>query len=120
MLYQDPMGGLEVYDSVNKNWITAVPESEAVLLNLGDIMEIMTNGRLPATLHRVTISEDEVVKRRARQSLVYFINFDHEAMITPIEDAGKEVHPGNIGKVYKPTNNYDYLTGQLALIRKKQ
>jgi isopenicillin N synthase-like dioxygenase len=50
LLYQDQLGGLEVFNHQKTEWITVVPEQDAVLLNTGDILEILTSGQIPATL----------------------------------------------------------------------
>ena len=48
------------------------------------MLEMFTNGRLPATLHRVIIPEEEIKKRTIRQSIVFFVHPDHETMISPL------------------------------------
>ena len=35
-------------------------------VNVGDLMEVYTNGLFPSTRHRVIVPEEEVVRRRAR------------------------------------------------------
>ena len=83
MLYQDEIGGLEV-KGVNNTWTPANPIKDAVLMNAGDMLEMFTNGSLPATLHRVIIPEEEIKKRASRQSIVFFVHPDHETMISPL------------------------------------
>ena len=83
MLYQDEIGGLEV-KGVNNTWTPANPIKDAVLINAGDMLEMFTNGSLPATLHRVIIPEEEIKKRTSRQSIVFFVHPDHETMISPL------------------------------------
>ena len=83
LLYQDEIGGLEV-KGVNNSWTPANPIKDAVLINAGDMLEMFTNGRLPATLHRVVIPEEEIKKRMIRQSIVFFVHPDHETMIAPL------------------------------------
>ena len=53
-LYQDDMAGLEVR-AVDNSWIQATPRSGTILINVGDLLEIYSNGLFPATLHRVVI-----------------------------------------------------------------
>ena len=48
------MEGLEVR-AVDNSWIKATPRSGTVLINVGDLLEIYSNGLFPATLHRVVI-----------------------------------------------------------------
>ena len=65
LLYQDSMGGLEV-KGVDGEWIHAEPIKNSVLINAGDLLEIYTGGRLPATFHRVVIPEEEVRRNSSR------------------------------------------------------
>ena len=83
LLYQDEIGGLEVKGR-NNSWTPATPIQDAVLINAGDMLEMFTNGRLPATLHRVIIPEEEIKQRTTRQSIVFFVHPDHETMISPL------------------------------------
>ncbi len=119
LLFQDKMGGLEVFNHTCKAWIKVAPEEGAILLNLGDIMEILTNGRLPAAWHRVTVPNEEIVKKRARQSIAFFVHLDHEATVDPLDHVpyNDEVHPANLGKVYKPTNSYEHVYKRVTEIR---
>ena len=83
MLYQDDMGGLEV-QGINNTWVSATPIKDAVLVNAGDFLEMYTNGRLPATLHRVVIPEDEIKRKSIRQSIVFFVNPNNETVVSPL------------------------------------
>ena len=42
-------------------------------MNVGELMEIFTNGLFPATRHRVVVPEKEVIRKQPRQSMVFFI-----------------------------------------------
>lgn len=118
LLYQDPMGGLQVHNESNDQWVTVVPVQDAILLNLGDLLEILTSGCLPSTRHRVVVMpEDEAGKKRARQSLAFFVHFDHDVLVSPIPPkTSNMVHPKNIGKTYEPVVSMDYVKGKLNAI----
>jgi len=83
LLFQDSMGGLEV-KGVDGKWIDATPIPGTILINAGDMLEIYTSGRLPATMHRVVVPEEEVQRRTARQSIVFFIHPDNDVPIHPL------------------------------------
>ena len=83
LLYQDEVGGLEVRGT-NNTWIPAKPMKDAILINAGDFLEIYTNGKLPATVHRVVIPPEEVKRKTSRQSIVFFVHPDHETTIYPL------------------------------------
>ena len=89
LLYQDEIGGLEV-KGVSNTWTPANPIQDAILINAGDMLEMFTNGRLPATLHRVIIPEEEIKKKTTRQSIVFFVHPEHETMISPLPAFMKE------------------------------
>ena len=50
LLFQDKVGGLEVFSPNVCKWIEATPKDEALLLNAGDLLEILTSGHIPAAL----------------------------------------------------------------------
>jgi len=104
LLYQDSMGGLEV-KGVDHKWINAKPIEGSVLINCGDMLEIFTSGRLPATMHRVVVPEEEIKRKASRQSIVFFVHPDHETPIHPL--------PGfpNLNKLgkYQETTALDYV-----------
>ncbi|GHD00009.1 isopenicillin N synthase family dioxygenase [Zhihengliuella salsuginis] len=54
MLLQDAIGGLEVQPYGQDEWITVEPIEGALVVNLGEMLEVATNGYLMATIHRVT------------------------------------------------------------------
>ncbi|WP_417217776.1 isopenicillin N synthase family dioxygenase [Arthrobacter sp.] len=54
LLLQDLVGGLEVKPYGQDDWITVEPISGALVVNLGEMLEVATNGYLMATIHRVT------------------------------------------------------------------
>jgi isopenicillin N synthase-like dioxygenase len=84
ILYQDDApGGLEVRDH-DGTWhpIPAIPGSYVV--NLGDVMNRMTNDRWKATFHRVALPPEESY-HRGRISIPYFVTPDYDAVIECVE-----------------------------------
>ncbi len=75
-------GGLEVY--ADQRWwqVPYVPGS--LVLNVGDILERWTGGRLPATPHRVVIPSADAA-RVGRMSIVYFQQPDPACLIEPAQ-----------------------------------
>ena len=55
-------------------------------VNVGDEMEIFTNGLYPATRHRVVVPPEETVRRTHRQSLAFFVHVDDAITLRPIGD----------------------------------
>ncbi|WP_125611661.1 isopenicillin N synthase family dioxygenase [Specibacter cremeus] len=54
LLLQDMVGGLEVQPHGQHEWISVEPIPGALVVNLGEMLEVATNGYLMATIHRVT------------------------------------------------------------------
>ena len=53
MWYQDDVGGLQAL-SDKEGWIAIPAEPGSIVVNMGDIMQVWTNDRYKAALHRVT------------------------------------------------------------------
>jgi isopenicillin N synthase-like dioxygenase len=54
LLLQDQVGGLEVQPHGQEEWIDVEPIPGALVVNLGEMLEVATDGYLMATIHRVT------------------------------------------------------------------
>ena len=52
MLLQDDVGGLEVQNSEG-DWISAPPKEDTLVVNLGEMMRVFTNGIYRSNMHRV-------------------------------------------------------------------
>ncbi|RXG52973.1 hypothetical protein Avbf_09269 [Armadillidium vulgare] len=104
ILFQDNMGGLEVKNR-NDEWVEAYPVPGALLVNVGDMLQKFTSGRLRATPHRVLIPEEEGRKRNPRKSIAYFLAPDNDVILKPIEEPKDET------KSYE--TSYDYLYSRI-------
>ena len=112
----------------NNTWISAKPMRGAILINAGDFLEIYTNGKLPATVHRVIIPPEELKRKISRQSIVFFVHPDHETMIYPLSDFIKDKEDQLIDGIkkrgiftstkeftngYQPVNSFEHLMRRL-------
>ena len=80
ILWQDEVGGLEA-QSKSGDWVVAPPVEDTFVVNLGNIMQIWTNGRFSSTPHRV-VNRGGV----ERYSIPLFVNPNPEAIIQPLVD----------------------------------
>jgi len=78
ILWQDDNGGLEI-QSKNGDWVGAPPIADTMVVNLGQIMQLWTNGEFSATPHRV-INRNNV----DRYSIPLFVNPNSDAIIRPL------------------------------------
>jgi isopenicillin N synthase-like dioxygenase len=76
LLVQDDTGGLEV--RVGDEWIEVPPADDAIVCNLGDMLERVTGGRYRSTPHRVRLPE------RDRYSFPLFLDPAWDAEMAPI------------------------------------
>ena len=86
-----------------------MPEG-ALVINVGDMLERLTNGRLPSTKHRVVNPRGEAA-RRSRYSMPFFLHFRPDFLIEPLEScvgAGDSPPP--------PITAHDFLQQRLREI----
>ena len=53
LLWQDDVGGLQIFHPMVQDWIDVDPVPGAYVVNLGDMMQVWTAGLYKSTLHRV-------------------------------------------------------------------
>ena len=78
ILLQDQVAALQV--SKEGRWVSVEPLVNAFVVNVGDQMEILSNGRFRSAEHRAVLTEVKV----SRLSLPTFFNPRLEAKVTPI------------------------------------
>jgi isopenicillin N synthase-like dioxygenase len=98
LLLQDDLGGLQV-EAKDGSWIDAVPVPGAFVFNIGEMLEIATQGYLRATRHRVLTP----AAGRDRYSIPVFLGPRLDAVVQPLrlppelagEAGGVEDDPDN-------------------------
>ncbi|MEL7076408.1 MAG: 2-oxoglutarate and iron-dependent oxygenase domain-containing protein [Cyanobacteria bacterium J06582_2] len=106
-LFQDAVGGLEVLNSAGE-WIEAVPISETVVVNTGDLMQRWTNHVFCSTKHRVRIPADQK-QEQSRYSIAYFCHPNHNVEISCLKTCQNNDRP----PLYPPITAGDYLLSRL-------
>lgn len=84
LLLQDDTGGLQAH-SLEDGWIDVPPARGTIVVNLADSLQVWTNDRYRAAVHRVV-----PITERSRYSIPYFFNPPMEAVIEPIAELGDE------------------------------
>ena len=64
-------GGLEVLNK-DGSWIKVAPSSEAIVSNIGDMMQLVTDKKLKSTTHRVI--QDKEAESKSRYSIPFFLH----------------------------------------------
>jgi len=92
LLLQDSVGGLQVQPHGHTDWIEVVPIPGALVVNLGEMLEVATSGYLMATIHRVIAPPPGV----DRYSVPFFYSPRLDAVIgkVPLAPARAAAAPG--------------------------
>eukprot|EP01018_Ginkgo_biloba_P039373 Gb_04373 [translate_table: standard] len=83
LLLQDQVGGLQATKD-GLNWITVEPVEGAFVVNLGDHMHYLSNGKYKNADHQAVVNEDT-----SRLSIATFQNPAQEAIVYPLEGVVK-------------------------------
>ena len=87
LLDADPVPGLQIVRP-DGEWVDVIPEPGALLMNVGDLLAILTNDTWPSTLHRVVPMSKGAAPVRRSLAFFHYPNLDVEietlpAYITP-------------------------------------
>lgn len=117
LLWQGPVGGLEVHDG--EAYKPIVPKEGTIILNVGDMLERQTNGRWKSSLHRV-VAPREIMMQKGynmkgtvinRYSIVYFSQPNANVVIETLpgcEESGKW-KPNMVGDWDEKITSLDWL-----------
>lgn len=84
LLLQDEVSGLQVY---RDGWQEVAPHRGALTVNIGDMLQVWSNDRFRAPLHRVRASQES-----ARYSIAYFLNPTRDCIVEPLLASGDQPH----------------------------
>lgn len=103
-------GGLQVLRK-DGEWIDAIPEDDELVINVGDMLERLTNNKLRSTIHRVTNPPKEEWDT-PRYSIPFFMHPRSEMPLNCLEECVNEEHP----KAYPDTTAGEFLHQRLVEI----
>ena len=112
-LLQDHQPGLQVEVAPDR-WVDALPKPGAFVVNIGELLEIATNGYLRATVHRVVSPPAQ----QERVSIAFFLGAQLDAEV-PLYQLPPELAAEAHGPTSDPTNpllrdvGWNYLKGRL-------
>ena len=101
LLFQDMIGGLQAL-SKSSGWVDVPPREGAIVVNLGDSLQVWTNDNYRAAVHRVLFMEEF-----PRYSTPYFFNPAREAVLEPLAALS------NDPPIYRPFTWHEYIRGRV-------
>jgi isopenicillin N synthase-like dioxygenase len=104
--------GLELLDRDGR-WLAMNPPPGSLVCNVGDMLQRLTNHRLPSTTHRV-VNPDAQRARYARYSLPFFLHFNPDFEISTLPGC---TGPGRPDRYPEPISADEYLQQRLREIR---
>jgi isopenicillin N synthase-like dioxygenase len=104
--------GLQLLDR-DGNWLPVTPKPGELAVNIGDMLQRLTNKRLVSTTHRVVNPPPE---RRgfSRYSMPFFLHFRPDFLIETLPDCVDAAHPDQFPE---PITAHDYLMERLREIK---
>ncbi len=84
-------GGLQVLRRDGK-WIDAIPEEDELVINVGDMLERLTNNKLRSTIHKV-INPPKDEWNRPRYSIPFFMHPSSKMPLNCLEKCIEDDHP---------------------------
>jgi isopenicillin N synthase-like dioxygenase len=106
ILLQDQVGGLQVWSKFSSSWIDVVPQENAFVVNLGNLMMRWTNDQYLSNLHRVINKSG-----RERYSVPFFFSGNPDFVVECLKSCKDE---NGTGAKYPPISVEDWITGRYA------
>ena len=107
-------GGLEILTKKNE-WVGVTSLPEQIVVNVGDMLQRLTNNKLKSTTHRV-VNPPRELWHTSRFSIPFFLHPKSAMSLTCLEDCIDEGHP----KLYQNTTAGEYLDERLREIGLKK
>ncbi|CAA3023317.1 gibberellin 3-beta-dioxygenase 1-like [Olea europaea var. sylvestris] len=99
ILHQSETKGLQIHRN-GVGWVPVPPVSGALVVNIGDLLHILSNGRLPTVYHRAVPNQD-----RHRVSVAYFYGPPVESIIGPLNKLPSPIYRSLTVKEYISLKN---------------
>lgn len=100
ILAQDDVGGLQVMNR-DGQWVEGTPIAGTFVINIGDLLQRLTNDRYLANLHRVVNTSG-----RERYSIPFFIDADYDAEFAPLPSCVSQDNPARYEAVTCGAHKY--------------
>lgn len=107
-------GGLQVQD-MEDNWLPVLPEEGEIVVNVGDMLQRLTNNLLKSTTHRV-VNPPREMWHMPRLSIPFFLHPKSDMDLTCLDKCVTEEKP----LAYEPITAGEYLDERLRQIGLKK
>jgi gibberellin 3-beta-dioxygenase len=109
---QSLVPGLQLFRHGPDRWVTVPAEApDAFVVNVGDLFQILTNGRFHSVYHRAVVNRDS-----DRISLGYFLGPPAATKVAPLSEAGgKPAYRAVTWPEYMGVRKKAFTTGASAL-----
>ncbi|KAL2898172.1 Gibberellin 3-beta-dioxygenase 1 [Bienertia sinuspersici] len=97
--------GLQVFKD-GPGWVSVDPVPEALVVNVGDLLHILSNARFPSAVHRAVVNNE-----KQRLSFAYFYGPPLEFQVSPYLD-----YPGCKGPVFRSLTVKEYVSIKSKLL----
>lgn len=104
--------GLEILTRQG-DWLAVAPPADAIVVNIGDMLQRLSNHVFPSTTHRVVNPTGEA-SRRSRYSVPFFLHPNPELLIKTLPQCVDAGHPD---RYPQPITADEYLMRRLREIR---
>lgn len=104
--------GLEILTREGR-WLPVCAEGDSIVVNIGDMLQRLSNHVFPSTTHRVT-NPPGAAARRSRYSAPFFLHLNPDVLIETLPQC---VGPGRPNRYPRPITAHDYLLQRLREIR---
>ena len=111
VLSQDSVGGLQVRNREGE-WVSAPPVEDTFIINIGDLVQTLTNGRYSSTVHRVINTTG-----RERYSIPFFIDLDFDAVVEPLPTCVSAENPAQTSAYTCGEHKYERFVNSYAHLK---
>ncbi|KAI3929457.1 hypothetical protein MKW92_050480 [Papaver armeniacum] len=85
-VFQDNIGGLEVLK--DDMWIPVIPSEGCIIINIGDVLQVLSNNRYKSATHRVV---RPTAAQQNRHSIIYFYGLEGDKWVEPLPQFTKTI-----------------------------
>ncbi len=103
--------GLEVLS--HGAWLPITTEGDAIVVNIGDMLQRLSNHVYPSTTHRV-VNPPNANARKPRYSVPFFLHPNPDVMLDPLDSC---ITPDNPRRYDSPISAHEYLLQRLREIK---